>query len=117
MGQIFIDTIETALKNGRVDVTSSEPKKVTPKKTAPIKEEKPVESDPIEDDIDDIDTPVDEIVETSIYPDDLDAVIRKMYKECKDAELKASVKNVIAEYGKLNDVDEDGLKRIYDMMN
>lgn len=117
MGQIFIDTIETALKNGRVDVTSSEPKKVTSKKTAPIKEEKPVESDPIKDDIDDIDAPVDETVETSIYPDDLDAVIRKMYKECKDAELKASVKNVIAEYGKLNDVDEDGLKRIYDMMN
>ena len=121
MGQTFIDTIETALKNGRVDITSSEPKKVTSKKTATIKEEKPVESDPIEDDIDDIDTPVeekvDETTETSTYPDDLDAVIRKMYKECKDAELKASVKNVIAEYGKLNDVDEDGLKRIYDMMN
>ena len=121
MGQTFIDTIETALKNGRVDITSSEPKKVASKKSTPIKEEKPVESDPIDDDIDDIDTPVeekvDETTETSTYPDDLDAVIRKMYKECKDAELKASVKNVIAEYGKLNDVDEDGLKRIYDMMN
>ena len=117
MGQTFIDTIETALKNGRVDVTSSEPKKVTHKKTSPIKEEKPVESDPIEDDIDDIDTIVEETNGTSTYPDDLEAVIRKMYKECKDAELKASVKNVIAEYGKLNDVDEDGLKRIYDMMN
>mgnify|MGYP004646749817 FL=1 len=117
MGQTFIDTIETALKNGRVDVASSEPKKATPKKSTPIKEEKPIESDPIEDDIDDIDTPVKETTETSTYPDDLDTVIRKMYKECKDAELKASVKNVIAEYGKLNDVDEDGLKRIYDMMN
>lgn len=121
MGQTFIDTIETALKNGRVDVKTSEPKKVAPKKTAPVKEEKLVEPDPIEDDIDDIDTPVEEtteeVTETSTYPDDLDAVIRKMYKECKDAELKASVKNVIAEYGKLNDVDEDGLKRIYDMMN
>ena len=117
MGQTFIDTIETALKNGRVDVTSSEPKKVTPKNTSTIKEEKPVESDPIEDDIDDIDTIVEETNGTSTYPDDLDAVIRKMYKECKDAELKASVKNVIAKYGKLNDVDEDGLKRIYDMMN
>lgn len=121
MGQTFIDTIETALKNGRVDITTSEPKKVTPKKAAPIKEEKSVESDPIEDDIDDIDAPVEttaeETTETSTYPDDLDAVIRKMYKECKDAELKASVKNVITEYGKLNDVDENGLKRIYDMMN
>lgn len=90
----------------------------TPKKPTPIKEEKVVVSEPIEDDIDDIDAPVEEeVVETSTYPDNLDAVIRKMYKECKDAELKASVKNVIAEYGKLNDVDEDGLKRIYDMMN
>ena len=91
------------------------------KKNDSIKEEKPVESDPIEDDIDDIDTPVEttveETTETPTYPDDLDAVIRKMYKECKDAELKASVKNVIAEYGKLNDVDDDGLKRIYNMMN
>ena len=121
MGQTFIDTIETALKNGRVDITSSEPKKVTSKKSTTIKEERSVEPDPIDDDIDDIEAPIEttieETTETSTYPDDLDAVIRKMYKECKDAELKASVKNVIAEYGKLNDVDEDGLKRIYDMMN
>lgn len=120
MGQTFIDTIETALKNGRVDSVSN--KKPTSKKAKPVKEEKVAEPDPIEeDDIDDIDTPVEDTIEetteTSAYPDDLDAVIRKMYKECKDAELKASVKNVIAEYGKLNDVDEDGLKRIYDMMN
>ena len=120
MGQTFIDTIETALKNGRVDSVST--KKPTSKKATLVKEEKVAEPDPIEeDDIDDIDTPVEDTIEetteTSTYPDDLDAVIRKMYKECKDAELKASVKNVIAEYGKLNDVDEDGLKRIYDMMN
>ena len=110
------DAIKKSKKND-----SSGSKKTISKKTVPIKEEKSVESDPIEDDIDDIDTPVvekvNETTETSTYPDDLDAVIRKMYKECKDAELKASVKNVIAEYGKLNDVDEDGLKRIYDMMN
>lgn len=120
MGQTFIDTIETALKNGRVDSVSI--KKPTSKKATPVKEEKVAEPDPIEeDDIDDIDTPIEDTIEetteTSAYPDDLDAVIRKMYKECKDAELKASVKNVIAEYGKLNDVDEDGLKKIYDMMN
>ena len=116
----LIKALKDAIKNSKKN-DSVGSKKTTSKKTAPIKEEKPVESDPIEDDIDDIDTPVEtpveETVETPTYPDDLDAVIRKMYKECKDAELKASVKNVIAEYGKLNDVDEDGLKRIYDMMN
>lgn len=122
MGKTFIDTIETALRNGRADSTST--KKPTVKKTQPVKKEV-VESTPVEEDeIDDIDTPVDDIVdnveetvENSDYPSDLDTVIRKMYKDCKDAELKASVKNVIAEYGKLNDVDEDGLKKIYDMMN
>lgn len=61
-------------------------------------------------------TPVSEAPTESKYPTDLNGTIRTMYKECKDATLKASVKEVIAEYGKLNDVDEDGLKRIYDMM-
>ena len=116
----LIKALKDAIKNSKKN-DSSGSKKTISKKTVSIKEEKSVESDLIEDDIDDIDTPVeekvDETTETSTYPDDLDAVIRKMYKECKDAELKALVKNVIAEYGKLNDVDEDGLKRIYDMMN
>ena len=118
MAADFIRVVEEGMEKSKSTIG----KKSTSKKATPVKEEKVVEPDPIEeDDIDDIDTPVEDIIEeateTSAYPDDLDAVIRKMYKECKDAELKASVKNVIAEYGKLNDVDEDGLKRIYDMMN
>ena len=39
-----------------------------------------------------------------------------MFKECTDKDVKANVKKVITEYGKLNDVDEEGLKKIYDMM-
>jgi hypothetical protein len=118
MAADFIRVVEEGMEKSKSTIG----KKSTPKKTTPVKEEKVTEPDPIEeDDIDDIDTPVEDTIEetteTSAYPDDLDAVIRKMYKECKDAELKASVKNVIAEYGKLNDVNEDGLKRIYDMMN
>ena len=96
------------------------------KKSKPVVKKKEVEPDPEpveeDDDIDDI--PVEETVEqeetvteTSDYPDDLAAVIRTMFKECTDKDKKASVRKVIAEYGKLNDVDEDGLKRIYDMMN
>lgn len=116
MAADFIRVVEEGMEKSKSTIG----KKSTPKKTTPVKEEKV--ADPIEeDDIDNIDIPVEDIIEetteTSAYPEDLDAVIRKMYKECKDAELKASVKNVIAEYGKLNDVDEDGLKRIYDMMN
>lgn len=118
MAADFIRVVEEGMEKSKSTIG----KKSSSKKATPVKEEKVTEPDPIEeDDIDDIDTPVEDTVEetteTSAYPDDLDAVIRKMYKECKDAELKASVKNVIAEYGKLNDVDEDGLKRIYDMMN
>lgn len=97
------------------------------KKSKPVVKKKEVEPDPepIEEDDDIDDIPVDEtvepeeavVVETSDYPDDLAAVIRTMFKECTDKDKKASVRKVIAEYGKLNDVDEDGLKRIYDMMN
>lgn len=118
MAADFIRVVEEGMEKSKSTIG----KKSSSKKATPVKEEKVAEPDPIEeDDIDDIDAPVkdtiEETTETSTYPDDLDAVIRKMYKECKDAELKASVKNVVAEYGKLNDVDEDGLKRIYDMMN
>lgn len=96
------------------------------KKSKPTVVKKEVEPDPepIEEDDDIDDVPVEETVEqeeivteTSDYPDDLAAVIRTMFKECTDKDKKASVRKVIAEYGKLNDVDEDGLKRIYDMMN
>lgn len=96
------------------------------KKSKPVVEKKKVEPDqePIEEDEDIDDIPVEETVaqeetatETSDYPDDLAAVIRTMFKECTDKDKKANVRKVIAEYGKLNDVDEDGLKRIYDMMN
>lgn len=113
MAADFIRVVEEGMEKSKSTIS---------KKATPVKEEKIAEPDPVEeDDIEDINIPVEDTIEetteTSTYPDDLDAVIRKMYKECKDAELKVSVKNVIAEYGKLNDVDEDGLKRIYDMMN
>jgi len=119
MAADFIKTVEEGMEKSKSTIGAKANSKS--KKSTPIKEEKVTEPDPIEeDDIDDIDAPVeeatDETPETSTYPDDLDAVIRKMYKECKDAKLKAKVKEVISEYGKLNDVDEDGLERIYDMM-
>ena len=57
-----------------------------------------------------------EIISASEYPENLDAVIRTCLKECTDSDLKASVREVISEYGKLNDVDREGLEKIYDMM-
>lgn len=78
--------------------------------------------DPTEDDID---LPIeeeslvtDDVTETeSVYPDDLVGNIRVSFKECTDVSTKKRVKEIIAEYGKLNDVDENGLKRIYDIFN
>ena len=119
MGQTFIETIETALKNGRTDnkvlKSKDTPVKTTPKvekKPEPVKEE-------IEDEIDNID-PVDEVPFTediaSDYPDDLIGTIRTMFKDCEDKDLKAEVKELIAQHGKLNDCDEDTLKNIYDKL-
>ena len=63
-------------------------------------------------------TPTETVEETtSEYPENLVEVIRTMFKECKDVDTKATVKGIIAEYGKLNDVDEEGLKKIYDILN
>ena len=119
MGQTFIDTIETALKNGRTDnktlksnLTSVKSTPKLEKKPEPVKEE-------TEDEIDDID-PVDEVPfteeTTSDYPDDLIGTIRTMFKDCADKELKAEVKEIIAQHGKLNDCDDDTLKSIYDKL-
>lgn len=53
---------------------------------------------------------------TSQYPDNLSDTIRTMFAECEDSVLKAKVKKIIVPYGKLKDVDEDGLKQIYDIL-
>lgn len=108
----LLRALKDAIKNSKKKAGSTPVKPAPPTPTPTVqKEEVPF----VEDDIDDINTPVTEET-SSDYPEDLDGVIRTMFKECKDADLKAKVKAVIAEYGKLNDVDEDGLKKIYDMM-
>ena len=119
MGSEFVKTVEEGMEKSKTEL-SKRPKATTHVKAAttestptPTVQEEEVPF--AEDDIDDIDTPVTEET-SSDYPEDLDGVIRAMFKECKNADLKAKVKAVIAEYGKLNDVDEDGLKKIYDMM-
>jgi hypothetical protein len=110
----LLRALKDAIKNSKKKAGSTPVKPATTESTpTPTAQEEEVPF--AEDDIDDIDTSVTEEA-SSDYPEDLDGVIRTMFKECKDADLKAKVKAVIAEYGKLNDVDEDGLKKIYDMM-
>lgn len=120
MGAEFVRVVEEGMEKSKSTLGKRKSDSVvsTPKPEIQVTPEKPKVdflSDIEDDDLLD-ETPVSEDPTESKYPTDLNGTIRTMYKECKDATLKASVKEVIAEYGKLNDVDEDGLKRIYDMM-
>lgn len=122
MGAEFVRVVEEGMEKSKSTLgkRKSNPVVSTPKpeiQVTPEPENPKVDSlsDLEDDDLLD-ETPVSEVPTESKYPSDLNGTIRTMYKECKDATLKASVKEVIAEYGKLNDVDEYGLKRIYDMM-
>lgn len=105
----------------RVVEEGMEKSKTTSDKMSKPKKEKKV-SEPIVDKNELDDNLEDEVITESVkenitYPDDLRGEIRKIFKECKDTDTKATVKGIISEYGKLNDVDEDGLKKIYDILN
>lgn len=110
------EELQKALKDAIKNSKTSTSKKSTPKKEAKKPELAPVVEDDLDDELDEVPT---ETVEetTSEYPENLVEVIRTMFKECKNADTKATVKGIIAEYGKLNDVDEEGLKKIYDILN
>lgn len=122
MAADFIKVIEEGMEKSKSTLGKKKPV------PTPAKEEKSVEETPVAEDTapfdEDIDEDLDvvdeendiESVEESEYPDDLITVIRTKFKECTDPGIKAEVRSVISQYGKLNDVDEDGLKKLYDMM-
>ena len=114
MGAEFIRVIEEGMEKSKKTLGKKSPTPKVEKKPEPVKEDI---NDDIEDEIDNID-PVDEspVAETSNYPDDLVGTIRVMFKDCADKDLKAEVKGIIAQHGKLNDCDEDALKEIYDKL-
>ena len=113
MAKDFIETVENALKAGRKPLENTP---IVPVKENPVVkgQEGDIEEIPFEEDI--LDETISESEPVSDYPDNLDSVIRKMFKECTDSDLKASVREIISEYGKLNDVDREGLEKIYDML-
>ena len=114
MGAEFIRVIEEGMEKSKKTLGKKSPTPKVEKKPEPVKEDI---NDDIEDEIDNID-PVDEspVAETSDYPDDLIGTIITMFKDCVDKDLKAEVKGIIAQHGKLNDCDEDALKEIYDKL-
>ncbi len=108
MGAEFVRVIEEGMEKSKSTLGKKTP-------VAPKKEVKAPET--TDDDLMD-ETPSETVEEITFkYPDNLEDTIRTMFKECTDADVKASVKGIIAEYGKLNDVDEEGLKKIYDILN
>lgn len=116
MASDFIRIVEEGMEKSKTKYKSSGSKTVTP---APA-EEKYEEPDDIDDEVadnDDVPFDIDEDDSTDNYPNNLKEVIRKEFKELEDEDTKAEVKRIIAEYGKLNDVDDEGLKRIYDVMH
>lgn len=108
----LLRALKDAIKNSKKKADSNPIKSVVsePNPTPTVQEEVVEEEDDI------LDEPDVNTGAVSEYPENLDAVIRKMFKECTDSDLKASVREVISEYGKLNDVDREGLEKIYDMM-
>ena len=114
MGAEFIRVIEEGMEKSKKTLGKKSPTPKVEKKPEPVKEDI---NDDIEDEIDNID-PVDEspVAETSDYPEDLVGTIRVMFKDCVDKDLKAEIKGIIAQHGKLNDCDEDALKEIYDKL-
>ena len=116
MGAEFIKVIEEGMEKSKKTLG----KKATVSAPKPTKKAEPIVEDIAEDideDIDDIDATEETTTETaSDYPEDLVGTIRTMFKDCADKDLKAEVKEIIAQYGKLNDCDEDALKTIYDKL-
>lgn len=115
MGAEFVRVVEEGMEKSKTSL-KKKTAATLPKKTTSI----PVVEEELDDELDVVpfdEEPEEPIEEAPKYPDDLASEIRVMFKQCKDASMKAAVKEVIAEYGKLNDVDEQGLRKIYDMMN
>lgn len=109
----FLTALKDAIKNSKRDDAIS--KKQTVKK----EETPPVETTVIDDLVEDIDDipPITTDEPVSDYPNNLEQTIRDMFKECSDLDKKAQVKEIISQYGKLNDVNDDGLRKIYDILN
>lgn len=133
MARDFIDTIETALKAGRVDdtpTTKKSTKKKAPKVEEPIEEEiEEVIEDVVEDIAENIDEDIigdifeDELEETedeAIVPVDKDtlAEIRANFKTA-DAEVKAAVKTILGNYnGKLaNEMRPSDVNKIKEILD
>ena len=123
MAHDFVQVVEEGMAKSRLsNVRENIPVSVAETPVAKPSPVPVVESEPVEEIVEpeiqeeDFINPPEEMPEDE-YPDNLEEVIRTEFKKCKDADLKAQIKKIISEHGgKLNVVDEDGLKEIYDLL-
>lgn len=109
MGEDFINTIEDGIKKSRTVTTPTKKMVASRPEPTPVEEEVPFDEDVAEEDIDDI------VENTTSEPCITADDIRALFKDASK-EVKTKVKEVIAEYGKLDDADQDGLNRMYEIL-
>lgn len=111
------DELIKALKDA---IQNSKKKKKVVKNAVVKPNPQPELEDEIEEDIAEVDEDLmEDVVDEDAsddYPEDLRECVKELYKTCEDAELKTKVKGIIKQYGKLSEVDDDGLKEMYDLL-
>lgn len=50
------------------------------------------------------------------YPENITEIVKEKFKSCQDTKIKKKVAGIIKTYGKLTDVDESGIRQIYDLL-
>lgn len=119
------DELIKALKDA---IQNSKKKKKVVKNAVVKPTPQPEPEDEIEEDVDDVieddvvkadEDLMEDVIDEDVsddYPEDLREHVKELYKTCGDADLKTKVKGIIKQYGKLSEVDDDGLKEMYDLL-
>lgn len=107
----FIKVVEEGMEKSRTTLGKPVVKPAVSKKSAPVVEEPKIEikSDPLPESFG-----VDE--DENLFEENLADKVQTMFKECKDKELKAKARDIIKGYGKFSDIDEEGLKELYELL-
>lgn len=112
----FIRLVEEGMEKSKVEYRNfGQPSKPTKKAEAKTPE-------PVVEDLDDEDEDLfeEEVVvsePTKTYPDNLATIVKGLFKDCTNADVKAEAKAIIKGYGNLKQIDQGGLEELYDLLN
>lgn len=109
----FIKIVEEGMEKSKTNFSGAKsapaPKAATKAVATPVVEE-PVEE--AEEELDDVLVEAESVVESD-YPENLLEEVMKLYKACKDKDLKKEVATVVKGYGKFADLPYDELCSLY----